>query len=140
MAFRIVKDATSWWTVKWNGVDDDGQVVEQSLELRFARLGNAEFMAMFGPDNTTENQALWNRVVRGWRGLQDEAGTDIAWPNDAAVDALLDTANFPAALGLAYMAFMRALPETRLGNSSPSPAGGRAAADPTAAPEATPTP
>lgn len=137
MSFRIVKDATSWWPVRWDGVAEDGSIVEQSVEVRFARMGRAEFVAMFGDGNETKNDAMFDRTVRDWRGVEDEDGAALAMTGEA-VAALLDTANFPGALVDAYVAFWRALPETRLGNSSPPPAGGPAAAAATGAPEATP--
>ncbi|HEX8224469.1 MAG TPA: hypothetical protein VF605_11695 [Allosphingosinicella sp.] len=35
MTYRIVKDRRAWWLVKWNSVTEEGQIVENSIELRF---------------------------------------------------------------------------------------------------------
>lgn len=139
-AFRIVKGAGTWWPVTWAEPLDGGEVAECQIEVKFRRhpwervdelykLGNHQFAA---------------EVALDWRGIEDDAGRPAPmFGSEGSSDALTEMLSRPAfavALGAAYVAFLRAQPETRLGNSAASPAGGPAAGGSTdAAPAGSPS-
>jgi hypothetical protein len=44
--FRLVSQAKAWWPVTWNGVTEEGEIVENRIELRFLLVGEDEFIAL----------------------------------------------------------------------------------------------
>ena len=75
--FKIVKEPVALWPVKWAGVAEDGSVIEQSIEMKLARVGRKEFNRIFASDEeVSPEQELDNvvRLVKGWEPfkLDDE--------------------------------------------------------------------
>lgn len=126
--FCLVKEPTAWWPVRFNVPADGGVVIEQQVEVKFARLSRADFQAHFGlaaqeAADENANRRLFDRVVRDWRGIADEKGASVPFA-DPWIGLFLDVPGVPEAFGRAYGAFWAAQPEAVLGNSERSPAGG----------------
>lgn len=136
MAYKLSKKPTAWWPVVMKVSVDGGQVEEQRFELRYVRLGRAEFNELWRANtegHTSEqvrdhNRKLFDASVVAWRGLEDEHGTPARFEGEL-IDQLLDEPGFPEAFSLSYLSFWSALPEMIQGNSAPSPAGGPQASD-----------
>ncbi len=122
-AFVFVRGATTWWPVNWNEPVDGGSVAAKTIELRFKRTPWGEELAALFRLETVE---FINAVATDWRGIADDAGRPVPFDDEAIIEMAHRPA-FAEALGPAYLAFIRALPETRQGNSAASLAGGPAA-------------
>lgn len=132
--FRIVRSAAVWWPVIWQEAADGGGVEECRIEVKFKRLTISQFKAF----ETKEIAEVLAEVALDWRGIDDDAGRPVPFTPEA-VAQLLDMPNLPSALAIAWGRCFAAMPETRLGNSGPSPAGGPAAmTEPTAEAPITP--
>lgn len=154
--FVLSKEPAAWWPVVLRFPTDGGEVAEHRLELKFVRLGFADFNAEWGgaleearaivsgqpiPQRSTEevaarNRRLFDRCVRSWRNIVDGEGSPLPF-SEPHIGDLLDLPGFPEAFGDAYWNFWRAMPEIVQGNSVLSPDGGPATA-PAAAAAATP--
>ena len=122
MKFVFVKGGAIWWPVKWLEPVDGGGTVEQSLEMRFKRLPWDEASAI--PFQMTVE--FIQSMATDWRDIVDDAGRPVAF-DDAALAEMAGRLAFLEALIAAYFECLRALPETRQGNSDASLAGGPAA-------------
>ena len=131
--FRFVKNAAVWWPVTVDVPADGGTVEQKRFELKFKRLKVSEIEEI----RQLGNVDFVLRTAVDWRGLDDEGK---AVPFGASTIAeIMDEPGVAEAIGRAWGSFLTATPETRLGNSGPSPAGGPAAAAETADPTASPT-
>jgi hypothetical protein len=124
--FKIVKEPVALWPVKWAGVAEDGSVIEQSIEMKLARVGRKEFNRIFASDEeVSPEQELDNvvRLVKGWEPfkLDDE----VLSHSRESIAELLDLAGFAQGFTLSYIAYWSGRREK---NSGPSPAGQAAAA------------
>lgn len=85
--FRIVKQPRAWFPVVWDGLDEDGNVVENRIEMRFLLLkvdAAAEFIrdvvafsAKEGEPDVDVPQGyadLIGRISDDWRGVGAENG------------------------------------------------------------------
>lgn len=127
MKFVFVKGGSVWWPVKWLEPIDGGGTVEQSIEVKFKRLPWNEASAI--PFQMTVE--FIRSMAIDWRDIVDEAGRAVAFDDDA-LGEMAGRLTFLEALIAAFFEALRALPETRQGNSDPSLAGGPAAGEPTA--------
>ena len=133
--FKLVKEPVSLWPVKWNGVSDDGRIIEHSLQLKLVRIGQKEFARLFPTDGTPpplEDRKMFGRLVRGWEGVVDADQQPLAM-DDANINLLMDVPGFASAFGSAYIRFWLALPEVREKNSDTPSAGLTAMVEPAAA-------
>lgn len=150
--FILAAEPAAWWPVSFTTPADGGATVEQRIDLKFVRLGIADFQTLWGSaltdatsiaagdvpaerapaDIAARNRALFDRCVKGWRNIVDGEGSPVPFA-EPWIGRLLDVPGFPQAFGLAYWGFWQARAETALGNFEPSPAGGPATADPAAA-------
>lgn len=137
--FVIVKNATTWWPVKWNVPVDGGGVMEVGFEMRFRRIGRAAFTELAARAAENIDGDFLTDIATDWRGITDDAGRPVPFDDDGRA-AMLDVPFVPLAIATAFQNCFLAVPETRLGNSGPSPDAGPAAAAETAvgAPPATP--
>lgn len=92
MSFRIVKQPRAWWPVVWNGVAEDGSIVENRIELRFQLL-KVDAAAAFirdvvsaresegseGADLPAIYTGLVQRIADDWRGVLAENDTPLPW-------------------------------------------------------------
>lgn len=130
--FKLVKDTTSWWPVTWNGVAEDGSLIENRIEVQFVLVGRSEFKKMFlgeaaeGEDGDDRDRAVAARIMRDWRGIGDEDGKPLPFTPEFR-DQWLDIPTVPAAVLAAYARLLMAAPEVREKNLNPSPAPGPAA-------------
>jgi hypothetical protein len=132
--FRFVKNAAVWWPVRWQLAIDGGRTEEVSIELKFQRVRVSEIEEI----RALENVDFVLRTAADWRGVLDEAGKPAPFEREL-VGQLMDQPGVAEAIGRAWGGFLTATPESRLGNSVPSPAGGPAAAAETADQTASPT-
>lgn len=134
MAYKIVKQRTAWWPVEFDGVDDDGKIVKQRMELRFRLMkvdsvaglveefeqvqrAEADTSARGMPDRYAE---LLAQMACDWRGVLAENDEPLRWdvPSDwtperdaAGNRAPLNAPNVralmnePMVFGHAFMAF-----------------------------------
>ena len=127
--FKLVQEPVSVWPVVWNGVSPEGRIVEQSLTLKLARIGRAEFGRLFPADGTAPplgDREMFDRLVRGWDGVLDAEGQPLAMTADN-IDRLLDVPGFAAAFGNSYVHFWAAIEVEREKNSAPPSDGATAA-------------
>jgi hypothetical protein len=126
--YVIKKNAAVWWPVRWLEPVDGGGVVERQIEMKFRRVGIAEFQAIRDAADSEDNLAFFQKVAIDWRGVADEDGP-LAF-TAANLARMADIQGWPEAVGLAFARCFSAQAETREGNSAGSPAGGQAAAAP----------
>ena len=92
MPFTIVKHSRAWWPVKWNGVAEDGTIVENAIELRFRRTKVDESAAFIrdvvaaqdkegeeGVDLPALYVGFVQRIADDWRGVLAENGEPLPW-------------------------------------------------------------
>lgn len=125
--FVFVRGGSIWWPVKWLEPVDGGGTVEQSLEMKFKRLPWDQIDAIYKLDNAQFIAA----VATDWRDIIDAEKRPVPFEADAIAE-MAGRPAFGEAIGAAFMMCLRALPETRQGNSDPSLAGGPAAGAATA--------
>lgn len=134
--FKLVKDRTAWWPVTWDGVNEDGEIIENRVEVKFLIIGRKEFKKLFmdaGSDQDADqddeaiNREVAQRIMKDWKGIGDENGEPLPFEPEW-VEAWLDQSMVPVAVLNAYMRLMAAAPEVREKNSGASPASGPAAA------------
>jgi hypothetical protein len=132
--FRIVKERLAWWPVMFPGVTEEGEVIENKIELRFAILDEDEFPEFVDrlfkapahvvgdvetdvapePESARAARVLLD-VVRDWRDVAGENGQPISFGPDS-FRSLLKVPGVGGAIGRAYIACRNATPEVREGN------------------------
>lgn len=130
MGYRIVKDRKAWWPVEWKGVDDDGQIITNRIELRYRLLKVDEAFAVAkAVDSAREVEqtadaserlaTLYTDIVLqmadNWRQVEAENGDPL--PFSAETVRLL--MNEPGLFGHVFSAFgdcINARDEVRAGN------------------------
>lgn len=126
--FVIKKGATAWWPVKWLEPTEEGDLLPVAIDMKFRRLSVEQ--SRNGADEPGDLGFIkW--VATDWRKITDDAGRPAPFDDENLLEMVARPA-FMVAVGEAFNAFLLALPETRLGNSDPSPAGGQAGAAKTA--------
>lgn len=136
--FRIVNERLAWWPVIFPGVSEDGNVIENKIELRFRILDEdefPEFMAKLAdtaalanpsvaadaasgmaPDSPSLLAArLLSPIVRDWRGVASENGEPLPY-SEETFRLLLRQPGVSGAVGRAYINCRNATPEVRSGN------------------------
>lgn len=100
--YKIVEKPRAWWPVVWPGVTEDGEVVENRIEMRFFLHSEDEFVALLteardvarkeaeqltgavtdeaGPVQLSRLYAnLTTRIACDWRGIGAENGEPLPW-------------------------------------------------------------
>jgi hypothetical protein len=94
--FKVVQNARAWWPVTWNGVTEEGSVVENKIELRFIVHGEDEFLELFEEGRRIDEAkaaevdgekpklselyaAFLEKVAVDWRGVHAENGDPLKW-------------------------------------------------------------
>lgn len=136
--FRIVNERLAWWSVTFPGVAEDGEVVENRIELRFRILDEDEFpefmvkltdtAALANPavaDAAASGEApeapsvlaarLLAPIVRDWRGVASENGEALPY-SEETFRLLLRQPGVSGAVGRAYINCRNATPDIRAGN------------------------
>lgn len=146
MTFVLVDKPAHWWPVTWNSPADGGTVTSNTIELKFIRVGAEEFVkistaisdGMSAEEVKAYNVDLFRRLVVDWRKIVLPNGEPVPF-KDEFIAQMSDVGGFGEAWATAYGRFWKAIPETVLGNSEPSPAGGPASGDAAAAEQTTET-
>lgn len=130
MAYRIVKDRRAWWPVSWPGVDDEGAIVTNEIEMRFRLMKVDEaFGIATAVDGTRIDEtdpeagrrqvqawtALVLRMADDWRGVLAENGDPIPF-NDANVALLMNEPTLFSHVFDAFRDAMNARERLREGN------------------------
>jgi hypothetical protein len=96
--FRIVKQPRAWWPVVWSGVDEDGNVVENRIEMRFRLIKVDEFVELMRETVAVQTRAddaasteeeqkrtsvafaeVVERIAEDWRHVAAENGEPLVW-------------------------------------------------------------
>lgn len=131
--FKLVAERTAWWPVTWKGVTEDGEIVENRIEVKFRIVGRREFAELFlaepqeGQSQEELDRRAAERVILDWRGIADENGKPLPFTPELR-DQWLDLPMVAVATMEAYARLFAAVPEVREKNSVSSPAPGPAAA------------
>lgn len=123
--FRLVSERLVWWPVTFPGVTEEGDVVENKIELRFRVLDEDEFpaflkdlMAAAAPEvevTTTRAASVLAPIVRDWRGVAAENGEPMSFSAENFRLLLLQP-GVSGAIGRAFISCRNATPEVREGN------------------------
>ena len=125
MAYKIVSQPKAWWPVRFNGVSEEGEIVENGFEMRFVLLDEDENLVLerdiialsetAASAGETSFSALATpivqRIAEDWRGVTEDDGTD-----DGRSLPFVTVPNVLAAIATAYRAARAAEPEQRKGN------------------------
>lgn len=132
MSFKIVQNPKAWWPVLFNGVSEDGAIVENSFEMRFRILDQDEHFViereMSGLNDTVDldnfvpsavSAELVLKLAEDWRGVAMEDGSDAGTsmpftPDNVAL--LMKVPNAFVSTLAAYRACRDAAPKARQGN------------------------
>lgn len=136
--FKIIAEPLVWWPVTFPGVTEDGEVVENKIEVRFVILDedameafsietgkllasklvgeNEEVLAPEDrPTSSAVAQQALQPIVRDWRGVAAENGEPLPFSVDN-FRALLRVPNVFAAILRSYGACRAGRAEVRSGN------------------------
>lgn len=106
MAFVRKTSGTYWWPGVIREPDEEGNMVESSIRLKFKRIGQKEAQKFAG------DVELLKGVIVDWAEFQDETGKDIAFTKKELSDMLNDQF---VAISMAQVYF-DALQKARTGN------------------------
>ena len=124
--FKLTDKRLAWWPVTFPGVTEEGDVVENAIELRFEILPVNDFAALLAEapkiDQPGEDASLSKRLaefaarfVRDWRGVHQENGDPIKFSPEE-LERLMNVPNaFEGAIA-AFRDCQAGRSETRLGN------------------------
>lgn len=137
MAYKIVEQAKAWWPIRWNGVTEDGAIVDIEIRGRFVILDEDAFLE-FNEDvakvslelaetgSETERKKLsevispfYLRILEDWQNVTEDDGSETgrAVPfNKANLERMLRVPNFAAGVTESYQRLRKAQPEQRKGN------------------------
>lgn len=128
--FRLVSKRRAWWPVIFAGVSEEGEIVENRVELRFTILDEDEIVGFYQkltaaneapPDEgaplgaSTRVAPVLLEIIDDWRGVAAENKELIAFSEERFAQ-FLRVPNVPLAIGIAYHHCRAATPETRAGN------------------------
>lgn len=126
--FRIVKEPKAWWPVTWQGVAEDGSLVENKIELRFRMLkvdaaaafirdvvAASETEAEPGADLPATYAGLIARIADDWRGVGAENGEPLPWSIEN-LRLLMNEGGLFTHVFAAFRACLAAAPKAREGN------------------------
>jgi len=106
MAFTRKATGTYWWSGVIREPEEEGEMVESPIRLKFKRIGHAEAQKFAG------DAALLKGVILDWSGVQDPTGKEIPFSKKDLSDMLDDQF---IAISLAQIYF-DALQKARTGN------------------------
>lgn len=118
--FKLDLSPTFWAAVKFQAPKEDGSgMANYTFDVQFPRLSEAELadlLAKAKPTGESRPESIDTRVarlmVKGWRGVADPAGDEIAF-GQAALDRLLAIDGMGSAI---VAAFERVRPGAARGN------------------------
>lgn len=133
--FKLVANARAWWPVTFAGVTEDGEVVENSFEMRFVMHGEDEFLTLLdegvqlgrpdaaaGMDQQAEQPTLSalyagfvEKVAVDWRGVHAENGDPLKF-EPANIQAVMNVPGAFKGMLQALVACRKGEKDLRLGN------------------------
>lgn len=132
MTYKIVKSPRAWWPVTFPGVTEEGQVIENTFEMRFKLLDEDEQAEVetelrslgdqapdAGKRPSELSAAVVMRIAEDWRGVVTddgtEAGASLPFTHEN-VATLMKVPNVFFGVAQAYRACRAGQAETRRGN------------------------
>ena len=128
--FKIVETRRAWWPVTFAGVEEDGQVVANTIQMQFELLPVDDLTRLFGDavrfdaEDVADGQdaklaermaTFAQRFVRDWKDVGEANGDPIKF----SAEALQRLMNVPNAFGATMAAYRDCLAgraEARAGN------------------------
>jgi len=127
MSYCIVAQPRAWWPVTFPGVTEEGEVVENSFDMRFILHDEDEHNALMqavgavggtikeGDSFSTVAAPFIPRIATDWRGVLAENKEALKF-EDEAIRLLVKQPGVWAAIWRAYAACRKAEPDIRAGN------------------------
>jgi hypothetical protein len=132
MAYKIGSQTKAWWPIRFNGVTEEGVVVENEIRGRFRILDEDENVTLEAdivkvrealtadsPQLSGALAPIIERFLEDWQGVLEDDGT----PEGKALPftpenlkRMLRVPNFAAGVGLAFREVRAGEPERRRGN------------------------
>lgn len=132
MAYKIVSQPKAWWPVRFKGVTEDGEVVENVFEMRFIILDEDANIQLerdireIATSAEAEKKSLSEigapiieRIADDWRGVTEDDGTEGGRSLPYISENLKRMLRVPNVLGAIAQAYREARagePARRLGN------------------------
>ncbi|MBN8844792.1 MAG: hypothetical protein J0H88_16245 [Sphingomonadales bacterium] len=132
MAYVIVEQPRAWWPIRFNGVTEEGEIVENEVRGRFIILDEDEFkefeddmMAVLVTDKPVTKKVsqllspFIMRILENWEHVLEDDGTKQgrSLPFDEPnLQRMLRVPNFAAAVAAACREVRKAEPVRRTGN------------------------
>ncbi len=137
MAYKIVSQAKAWWPIRWNGVTEDGEIVNIEIRGRFVILDEDEFLEfnediakvsleLAQADSDADRKKLselispfYQRILEDWQDVTEDDGSDAGRSvpfNQANLERMLRVPNFASGVTESYQRLRKAQPEQRKGN------------------------
>lgn len=97
--YKIVANPRAWWPVTWPGVSEEGEVVENRIEMRFVIHSEDDHQALINEVSELSRRAdesvgeekqslsfyyteLVQRIAVDWRGVLAENGEPLKWEQE----------------------------------------------------------
>lgn len=124
--FTLVKERTAWWPVNFTQTDENGDIEEASIRLKFRMVGLDEtsLLGDFGRDLDAKSELrpsqriaiVLARIVIDWEGVMHD-GKALPFSEDALAMVVDCVKDFDTRIVTpAWYACMRGEPETRAKN------------------------
>lgn len=127
--FKIVAERTAWQPVTFPGLTEDGEGVENEIEMQFKLLTSDENLDFFGEvsdfkvtlsdhhemPRSVRAAKLMSQIVRDWRGVGEANGDPIKFSEEALARFFNVPATFEAVLR-AYAQAVNGGKDARAGN------------------------
>lgn len=101
MSFVIKKKHQFSWPVKIKTPADGGEFETSQITLIFAALDHSELKKLMG-DSATDDKLICNKVVCGWKDVQDESGKELEF-NKMNFEMLLEGVSIPSQIAKQYL-------------------------------------
>lgn len=137
MAYKIVSQAKAWWPIRWNGVTEDGEIVNIEIRGRFVILDEDEFLEfnedvakvsleLAQADSDAERKKLsevispfYLRILEDWQDVTEDDGSKDGRStpfNKVNLERMLRVPNFASGVTESYQRLRKAQPVQREGN------------------------
>jgi len=127
--FKIISSPRAWWGVSFLGVEEDGKVITNTIEMRFhihdedthrSIMADAALLGVMEADlevaTLSEKAAAFVlKIADDWRGVGAENGEPLPWTPEN-LRRLLNVPNVIGAVLSAYVACRAGAGEIRAGN------------------------
>ncbi len=100
--FKLSKSDTFSWPVKVKFPVDGGRTLEETFDVVYKRFSQSKIKEMLAVENGTDVEFA-KQILVGWKGVVDDAGTEIPFSEEAC-EKLLDVPAVAKAVVEAYVA------------------------------------